>query len=112
MALDLARAGIEVLLLEAGGIGHDEAGQDFYRGAVADAAMHSPLDEYRERRLGGSTTIWGGRCMPFDPIDFEARDWVPHSGGPSGARKPAPNEPRSGIAQAALAHDRSPGGSR
>ncbi|HWF18363.1 MAG TPA: GMC family oxidoreductase, partial [Verrucomicrobiae bacterium] len=31
---------------------------------------------------GGATAAWGGRCIPFDAIDFEKRSWVPHSGWP------------------------------
>ncbi len=95
MALELAGAGIDVLLLEAGGERPSARSQDFYRGTVVDPALHSPPDEYRERRLGGSTTIWGGRCMPFDPIDFAARDWVPHSGWPIGPEALAPYYPRA-----------------
>jgi choline dehydrogenase-like flavoprotein len=34
------------------------------------------------RTLGGSSWLWGGRCVPFEAIDFEARDYVPHSGWP------------------------------
>lgn len=95
MALTLADRGIEVVLLEAGGIDRSDASQDHYRGSVADPAMHSPLDDYRERRLGGSTTIWGGRCMPFDPIDFEARAWIPDSGWPVGVDALAPYYPQA-----------------
>jgi len=36
----------------------------------------------RNRILGGSSHTWGGRCGDFDDIDFEMRDWVPHSGWP------------------------------
>lgn len=93
LALALAETGVEVLLLEAGGAEQSDASQAFYAGAVADPAKHSPLDEYRERRLGGSTTIWGGRCMPFDPIDFEQRDWIPNSGWPIGPEALAPYYP-------------------
>ncbi len=82
LALSLRGSGLDVLLLEAGGEREDAASQALYRGEVADPALHSPPDRYRQRRLGGSTTIWGGRCVPFDPIDFERRDWVPHSGWP------------------------------
>ena len=53
-------------------------------GEVADEALHSPPDKYRQRCLGGGTSIWGGRCVPFDPIDFEARPWMDHSGWPIG----------------------------
>src|SRR3546814_865853 len=34
------------------------------------------------RFFGGTTAIWGGRCAELDAIDFERRDWVPHSGWP------------------------------
>jgi choline dehydrogenase-like flavoprotein len=32
--------------------------------------------------FGGTTGHWAGFCSPLDPIDFEKRDWVPHSGWP------------------------------
>jgi len=38
----------------------------------------------RCRVLGGSSQAWFGKSAPFDPIDFAARDWVPHSGWPFG----------------------------
>jgi choline dehydrogenase-like flavoprotein len=57
--------------------------------------MHSPPDRYRQRRLGGSTTIWGGRCMPFDAIDFAVRDFVPHSGWPIGLDDLLPYYPKA-----------------
>jgi len=72
----------EVLLLESGGLQEEPATQELYAGSVADERLHSPPDRYRQRRFGGTTTIWGGRCMPLDPIDFEERDYVPHSGWP------------------------------
>jgi choline dehydrogenase-like flavoprotein len=82
MALDLIGSRVSVLLLESGGFEEEAATQDLYAGAVADGRLHSPPDRYRQRRFGGTTTIWGGRCMPFDPIDFEVRDGVPGSGWP------------------------------
>ena len=84
LALSLRGSGLDVLLLEAGGERADAASQALYRGEVADPALHSAPDRYRQRRFGGSTTIWGGRCVPFDAIDFERRAWVPHSGWPFG----------------------------
>ena len=82
LALRLRDSGLRVLLLESGGMAEEPATQALYEGEVADAALHSPTDKYRQRRFGGSTTIWGGRCVPFDPIDFDARPWVPYSGWP------------------------------
>jgi choline dehydrogenase-like flavoprotein len=28
------------------------------------------------RQLGGASNLWGGRCVPFDPIDFRPREIV------------------------------------
>ena len=35
------------------------------------------------RRLGGSSNLWAGRCVPFDPIDFRARPWLASAPGRS-----------------------------
>ncbi|MDB5870404.1 MAG: dependent oxidoreductase [Polaromonas sp.] len=82
LTLDLSERGFSVLLLESGYLKEDPQTQSLYNGEVADERLHSPPDKYRQRRFGGSTAIWGGRCMPFDPIDFETRSHVPNSGWP------------------------------
>src|SRR5882724_10353701 len=79
---ELSAAGIDTVLLESGGLEFEEDTQDLYAGQAVDERLHSPPDRYRQHRLGGTSTIWGGRCMPFDDIDFERRDYVPHSGWP------------------------------
>jgi choline dehydrogenase-like flavoprotein len=84
LAMELARTGKSILLLESGDLGPSEAAQALNAGEVVDDALHSPPDKYRQRCLGGGTAIWGGRCVPFDPIDFETRPWMPHSGWPIG----------------------------
>lgn len=82
LALQFAGTRVEVLLLESGALKPEPATQALYEGQVVDERLHSPPDRYRQRRFGGTTTIWGGRCMPFDPIDFEPRDYIAHSGWP------------------------------
>ncbi len=82
LALELQDSGLQVLLLEAGGLEFEPDSQSQYAGEVADERLHSPPDRYRQRRFGGTTTIWGGRCMPLDPIDLESREYIPHSGWP------------------------------
>lgn len=82
LTLALSEKGFSVLLLESGFLKADDKTQSLYAGEVANSHLHSPPDKYRQRRLGGSSAIWGGRCMPFDPIDFETRAHVPHSGWP------------------------------
>ena len=84
LAMDLLGRGLDLLLLESGGPAASPSVQDLYRGEVVNARLHSPPDKYRQRQFGGSTAIWGGRCAPFDPIDFEARPFVPGSGWPIG----------------------------
>ncbi|AKM30222.1 FAD-dependent oxidoreductase [Pandoraea faecigallinarum] len=84
LALALEASGLDVILLESGGDAPEPAAQQLYAGTVEDARLHPPAESYRVRRFGGSTTLWGGRCMPLDPIDFEARDYIPHSGWPMG----------------------------
>jgi choline dehydrogenase-like flavoprotein len=82
MALDLSARGLSVVLLESGQLQADASTQSLYAGTVADEALHSPPERYRQRTLGGSSSIWGGRCMPMDPIDFEERSYVADSGWP------------------------------
>ena len=81
-ALECARKDLTVIVLEAGNRRFDARNQDLYRGSVADPGSHAPLHESRIRRLGGTTSLWGGRCAPFDKIDFERRPYVPLSGWP------------------------------
>lgn len=73
-----------VLIVESGAFARDAETQALYEGDVVDETLHSPLHTYRQRRFGGSTTIWGGRCTPLDPIDFEQRAYMPASGWPFG----------------------------
>jgi choline dehydrogenase-like flavoprotein len=71
----------DVLLLESGGTDYDEKTQDLYKGWVSGEPYY-PLDAARLRYFGGTSNHWGGHCRPLDPIDFERRSWVPHSGWP------------------------------
>ena len=95
LALELLRSGMRILLLEAGGSAEDPDDQALYQGEVADPLLHSPPDKYRQRRFGGSTTIWGGRCVPFDPMEFEDRSWIPDSGWPVSYHEVATHYPRA-----------------
>jgi choline dehydrogenase-like flavoprotein len=95
LALELAGTGVSVLVLESGGSKLEKRTQRLYEGAVVDERLHSPPHRYRQRRFGGTTTIWGGRCAPFDEIDFEARDYMPLSGWPFGRETLLPFYPRA-----------------
>ncbi|MEJ6022325.1 GMC family oxidoreductase [Ramlibacter sp. PS4R-6] len=95
LALSLSGQGLDIVLLESGQVDLHAATQSLYDGEVADEKLHSPPDKYRQRRFGGSTAIWGGRCMPFDAIDFEKRAWVPGSGWPISIDELAPFYPEA-----------------
>jgi choline dehydrogenase-like flavoprotein len=95
LALELAGCGLSVLLLESGGMKAETQTQRLYEGQVADERLHSLPHRYRQRRFGGSTTIWGGRCVPFDAIDFETRDYIAASGWPIGLDTLLPFYPRA-----------------
>ncbi len=82
LALDLSERGLSVVLLESGRLATDPATQALSEGSVSDEALHSPPDKYRLRQLGGASAIWGGRCMPLDPLDFEKRPQIALSGWP------------------------------
>jgi GMC oxidoreductase len=82
LALTFEKSNLNVLLLESGNFKFDTSAQSLYEGDVADASLHCPPIRYRQRRFGGSTAIWGGRCVPLDPIDMEERAWLGCSGWP------------------------------
>ncbi len=83
LALELEKMGIDSCLLESGGFRPDNATRDLYRGE--DIGLpYSFSDGCRSRFMGGSSNCWGGFCAPLDPLDFEKRDWVSHSGWPFG----------------------------
>ena len=81
VALEFVGTNHSVWLLESGGLADDPAARAMNVGENV-GEDYFPLDETRHRLLGGSSTRWAGWCRPLDPIDLEARDWVPHSGWP------------------------------
>jgi choline dehydrogenase-like flavoprotein len=87
LASELARAGVDVCLLESGGVQREPRSQALARGENADGRYHR-LERTRIRAFGGSANHWsterGVRCQPLSPLDFESRPAVPHSGWPFG----------------------------
>jgi len=81
MARRLLVMGHTVCLIESGGLDFEQSTQDLYRGANVGMPYYD-LDQSRLRFYGGTIAIWGGRCAVLDPIDFEKREWVKHSGWP------------------------------
>jgi choline dehydrogenase-like flavoprotein len=83
VARQLIADGKTVVLLESGGIDHEAASSNLNAGQNVGQAYYD-LDKARLHFFGGTTAIWGGRCAELDPIDFEHRPWVEHSGWPFG----------------------------
>jgi choline dehydrogenase-like flavoprotein len=71
----------EVVVLESGGVDFDPDQQDLFAGELT-GQRYNELDVDRLRMLGGATNHWGNQVGPFEPIDFETRPWIPHSGWP------------------------------
>lgn len=82
LALDLARSGRSVLLLESGDLRATQRAQRLSDADIVDTRVHVPMDVAVHRGLGGASNLWGGRCVPLEPIDFEPRAAIPHSGWP------------------------------
>ncbi len=83
LARRLSAKGLSVLIAESGGTDFNAAVQDLADGPNVGFEYY-PLRDSRLRLYGGTTAIWGGRAAALDRIDFEKRDWVPHSGWPIG----------------------------
>jgi choline dehydrogenase-like flavoprotein len=81
LAVQLARAEVDVCLVESGGLHSDDATDDLFAGE--NVGIPYAFDTHtRSRYLGGSSNCWGGWNRPLEPEDFAPRAWVPHSGWP------------------------------
>ncbi len=89
VARALLGSGLTVCLVESGGVDFEPETQALYQGAT-EGQPYYDLEDARLRLFGGTTAIWGGRCMPLDAIDFQRRGWVPHSGWSFGPEALAP----------------------
>ncbi len=90
LALELSRRGKTVLLLESGGTGVRKDLQLLSEASIVDLNQHLPMDLAVQRRLGGASNLWGGRCVPMNALDFEARTILNQSGWPITAMDLAP----------------------
>lgn len=81
LAVELARRGKSVMVLEAGGRDVEDAAQEPYRSEVV-GHVHRGIHSGRFRAHGGTTTRWGGQIYELNREDFAQRDWIPASGWP------------------------------
>jgi choline dehydrogenase-like flavoprotein len=85
LALTLARAGVEVCVLESGGPTDEPLAGE------VEGEPYPPLATTRRRGIGGTAALWnsqlahdrwGARLLPLEAGDFEERPDVPGSGWP------------------------------
>ncbi|MCR2815846.1 GMC oxidoreductase [Microbacterium jiangjiandongii] len=85
LAMAAAEAGSRVLLVDAGNLRsgrRDVALDTAFRTEIADPVRHADASLTTRRGVGGTSWLWGGRCVTLEPIDFEPRDYVPLSDWP------------------------------
>ena len=82
LALELARRGRRVALIEGGGLDGPGDAQSVYKGEVSGRPY--PLMGSRLRWLGGTSNHWGGWVKPLDDLDFRDKPHYPMPGWPFG----------------------------
>ena len=82
IARELGQSPLQAILLESGAMERQPLVDELNE--IESVGWLRELDQWllRNRMIGGSSHTWAGRCAPFDPIDFEEREWVPFSGWP------------------------------
>jgi choline dehydrogenase-like flavoprotein len=81
-ALEVASRGFDVLLVESGQRAFNPEIQQLAEAAEWDRQRHSPMSMAVRRQLGGTSVIWGGKCVPLDPVDFDHRSFISASAWP------------------------------
>jgi flavin-dependent dehydrogenase len=104
LAREFVGLNIQVTLLESGGFEYEPETQLLASGSTIGDAI--PPINVNHRQFGGNSNVWAIKIKPnqfglrhavFDEIDFEKRDWVPHSGWPFSRHHLAPYYERRAI---------------
>ncbi|MCB1706237.1 MAG: GMC family oxidoreductase [Halioglobus sp.] len=82
LALELAQRGLEVLLVESGGLQFRERSHELLDIELSGRSSQELVQFTRERFFGGTTNHWGGEIRTFGAFEFEPHPWVPNSGWP------------------------------
>jgi hypothetical protein len=83
-ALEACKRGVDVILIETG---NRKQKPDYQKLSIAHRQrpdLHAPVELTVSRQIGGTSTIWGGRCVPYDRVDFMHRDKTSESAWPLG----------------------------
>lgn len=90
LALACEAQNLSVLLVELGGETPGPFATALGAAKIIDPSRHSPMHLVSCRGLGGTSRWWGGRCVPFDEIDFINRSSVVEHRWPIGYDEIAP----------------------
>lgn len=85
LARELLGSGLDVVLLESGGLTFENDVQDLYEGDESGDLLEGPGDYLRSTRLrffGGTTNHWNGWTRPLDASDLDPREWMASTGWP------------------------------
>jgi choline dehydrogenase-like flavoprotein len=82
-----AARGRDVVVIESGDAHLGSFAADSY---TSVGRAHSGIKLGRSRSLGGTTNLWGGQLVEFQPIDFNGREWLPGSKWPVSYEELAP----------------------
>lgn len=82
LANELAATGASIVVIESGGEYYTPEAQALYASARPNPSWYPDTTHSRLRFLGGSSNHWENNVSPFDPIDFERREWIADSGWP------------------------------
>lgn len=81
-ALTLAKKGVTVVIIERGLDQDKELKEDLVEAFQRTKNTHSSMTDAVDIGLGGTSKIWGGRCVPFDEYDFTMRSFAPGTNWP------------------------------
>ena len=95
IALQFVDTDVRVVLVESGGNERDPAVEDLSE-IDSTGERRAPQDVTRARVVGGTSSLWSGRCGVFDPIDYANRSWVTNSGWPISEQDVNPYYDRAG----------------
>ena len=73
-ALEAANRGIDVVLIETGNRRQNPAYQKLTVAHRRRPDLHAPVELAVSRQVGGTSSIWAGRCVPYDRVDFIQRE--------------------------------------
>jgi choline dehydrogenase-like flavoprotein len=84
LALELVEQGLDVIVVESGLVSYSEDTQYLSEAGLWQTEIHARMTMAVRRQVGGTSVIWGGRCVPYDPVDFDNRDLVGDAAWPIG----------------------------